>query len=341
VLGGRYGSDLAGQAAEHLYRYGDRAMHDLKLDEPTPRQEPWQVLATIRPYVAQGLTVSASRGYEARVAALAWEELHRRCPSRLRRAVVAAVARPTRWLVKAREDTRFCRTQLFGFSREVMWRLGGVLAEKGVLDDHRDVVDLTAEEVIGAFDATLPGTGLRELVMLRRTERARFARMPELPSLFSTAAGQPLTLALRNATPEVTIHPGGGGELRGLGSSGGVVRARARVVLDPDVSPEDCRGCVLIARETDPGWLFLMMVAEGLVVERGTMLSHTAITGRLLGVPTVVSVNGATTKIRDGDLVEIDGTVGTVRILDPETAVPEPPADTSRTVDLAAMEVNK
>jgi len=87
-------------------------------------------------------------------------------------------------------------------------------------------------------------------------------------------------------------------------------------VLHPSsVSPESCRDTVLVARETDPGWLFLMTVAKGMVVERGTLLSHTAITGRLLGVPTVVAVAGATTAIPDGALVELDCTAGTVRVV--------------------------
>ena len=93
------------------------------------------------------------------------------------------------------------------------------------------------------------------------------------------------------------------------------MRAPARLVLDPTVAPETCQDAILVARETDPGWLFLMMAAKGLIVERGTLLSHTAITGRLLGVPTVVAVPGATSRIPDGALIELDGTAGTVRIL--------------------------
>jgi pyruvate,water dikinase len=59
-----------------------------------------------------------------------------------------------------------------------------------------------------------------------------------------------------------------------------------------------------------------MLAAKGIVVERGSMLSHTAITGRKFGIPTVVSVPGATTRIRDGELIEIDGASGVVRRVD-------------------------
>src|SRR5262249_10141392 len=131
----------------------------------------------------------------------------------------------------------------------------------------------------------------------------------------------PLALALAAAVPveersaagETTV---GATVLHGLASSGGRVRARARLVLTPDITAESCRDAILVARETDPGWLFLMMAARGIVVERGTLLSHTAITGRLLGIPTIVAVPGATIRIRDGALLEMDGTTGTVRVLE-------------------------
>jgi rifampicin phosphotransferase len=76
-------------------------------------------------------------------------------------------------------------------------------------------------------------------------------------------------------------------EWRGLGSSSGVVRGIARVVLDPQPAIASTENMILIARETDPGWLFLMLTAKGIVVERGTMLSHTAITGRKFGIPAI------------------------------------------------------
>ncbi|WP_255205612.1 hypothetical protein [Actinomadura sp. BRA 177] len=90
-----------------------------------------------------------------------------------------------RWLIRTREDTRFCRTQLFGLSRTVLWRLGADLAEAGALDDPMDVLDLTVEEVIGAFDGTLPGSGpcgLRGLVAVRRAERDRHLDAPPPPA---------------------------------------------------------------------------------------------------------------------------------------------------------------
>jgi phosphohistidine swiveling domain-containing protein len=68
----------------------------------------------------------------------------------------------------------------------------------------------------------------------------------------------------------------------------------------------------LIAEMTDPGWVFLMVSAAGLVVEKGSLLSHTAIIGRELGIPTVVGVEGATELIHSGQVVQVNGQTGQI-----------------------------
>ncbi|HEX4705125.1 MAG TPA: PEP-utilizing enzyme, partial [Pseudonocardiaceae bacterium] len=314
LVAGRYGRAVAGAAVEHLRRYGDRAAGDLKLEQPTPRQRPWMLLDMVRPLVSQGRTVAASRAEERRVRQETEQALRLACRGRTRRLVLRGLASALRWCVKAREDTRFCRTELYGLSRRVFYRLGAELAEGGHIDSADDVIDLTAHEVLGAFEGTLPGSDLRGLVASRRADREHYATLPE-PSArqvttADTALSAPRPLATTNASGDDSEV------LHGLASCGGVVRARAKVVLRPSVPPEECRDRILIARETDPGWLFLMTVAKGLVVERGTLLSHTAITGRLLGVPTVVAVRDAISRIPDGAWVELDGSAGTVRVLD-------------------------
>ncbi|MFC3980469.1 PEP/pyruvate-binding domain-containing protein [Streptosporangium jomthongense] len=314
LVEGRYGSAIAGAAVAHLRRYGDRAAGDLKLEEPTPRQRPWMVLDMVRPFVRQGLTVAASRAEELRVRREAERELRERCPGLLRRTALRLLAAAMRGLVKAREDTRFCRTELYGLSRGVLFRLGAELAKAGHLDRADDVIDLTVQEVLGAFEGTLPGADLRPLAAHRRKEREFNETLPAPPSRLLTGEGLARDVGARRTEPRE--QEGDPRLLRGLASSAGLVRARAKVVPHPSIPPEACQDRILIARETDPGWLFLMSAARGLVVERGTLLSHTAITGRLLGVPTVVAVAGATTRIPDGALIELDGAAGTVRVLD-------------------------
>ena len=88
------------------------------------------------------------------------------------------------------------------------------------------------------------------------------------------------------------------------------------VVIDPNEVDKMGNDEILIAKETDPGWLFLMLASKGMVVERGSMLSHTAITGRKFGIPTIVSVPGVTRRIKNGDMIEIDGGRGTITVIE-------------------------
>lgn len=136
---------------------------------------------TIAPLVRRGATVAGSRADEARAAEEARRRLRAACRNPARRAVLHALLSLMRWFVRAREDTRFCRTQLFGLSREVLWRLGAELAAAGALDEAMDVLDLTADEVTGAFDGTLPGADLRGLAAVRRAERVRHLDVPLPP----------------------------------------------------------------------------------------------------------------------------------------------------------------
>ncbi|WNI19665.1 PEP/pyruvate-binding domain-containing protein [Actinacidiphila sp. ITFR-21] len=316
ITAGRHGADVAEEFGRHLATYGDRALHDLKLEVLTPRQEPWRILTTLRPFVIQGLTVEANVAAGAGARRQAGQALREACPNPLRRVVLGTLLASLRAGVKAREDTRFCRSQLYGVSRDVLWRLADRLVTAGVLDGAADIVHLQVEEVLGAFDGTLPETDLRAVVSRRKAESAGYADRPDLPAYFTLPAGVPVAVAL--AEQHVTTTDGElaqDGVLRGLASSSGKVRARALVVEDASVSPQSCVDRVLVAKETDPGWLALMMAAKGMVVERGSLVSHTAISGRLLGIPTVVAVPHAMTLIPDGSWVELDGDAGTVRLL--------------------------
>ena len=103
-----------------------------------------------------------------------------------------------------------------------------------------------------------------------------------------------------------------GGDLRlGTGCSRGAVTAPARVVRDPrrqTLHP----GEILVASNTDPGWIALFAGAAAIVVERGSLLSHSAIVSREMGIPCVVGIRDATRWIETGDIIEVDGGSGRV-----------------------------
>jgi pyruvate,water dikinase len=105
-------------------------------------------------------------------------------------------------------------------------------------------------------------------------------------------------------------------ELHGLGACAGRVVGMVRLVNDPaDVS--DFRpGEILLAQQTDVGWSPLFLVAGGVITELGGPLSHASIVAREFGIPAVVNVKRATSVLRTGDRVELDGEHGTVRLIE-------------------------
>jgi len=105
------------------------------------------------------------------------------------------------------------------------------------------------------------------------------------------------------------------GEFRkGQACSQGVVRGPVRIVRDPR-NTDIVSGEILVAQRTDPGWVTIFPLVTGMIMERGSLLSHSAIVARELCIPAVVGVENACSWLQDGDLVELDGAAGTIRRL--------------------------
>ena len=106
------------------------------------------------------------------------------------------------------------------------------------------------------------------------------------------------------------------GVLEGSPGSPGVVRGPARVVRSLSEAAEIQQGEVLVAETTAPPWTPLFATAAAVVTDTGGILSHCAVVAREYGIPAVVGTGRATSLIRDGQLVEVDGDSGTVRIIE-------------------------
>ncbi|WP_147305029.1 PEP-utilizing enzyme [Alkalilimnicola ehrlichii] len=295
----------------HIGRYGDRSMEELKMETPSLREDPAILFQGIRRLLGTTHASVTSDANEQALRAAAEAELDRHFGRfSVRKRILRRVVDELRRVVAHRENSRYCRSELFGLCKDIFARLGQYLADKGAIDDARDVFYLGIEEIMGYVDGTGLDERLQETVQRRREQVTEYNRQNVAES-FTTRGGLRDNSLFAEAEEET-------GELRGLGSSMGVARGRACVVHDPGSIDRLPENTILVAKETDPGWLFLMLAARGIVVERGSMLSHTAITGRKFGIPTVVGVPHATSRIPDGAELEIDGGNGFVRLLEKE-----------------------
>lgn len=294
----------------YLARFGDRCQNELKLESPTLHDDPLPLLRSIGhlalhpPSPADAQATAAGRQAEAQLqTALAGQPL--------RRAILRWVLGHARARVRDRENLRFERTRVFGRARQIFVELGRRFYAVDVLDQPRDIFYLPLDEVLGFVDGTTPSTELKALAALRKAEFARFAEDPAPAARFVTH-GMVHQGHDFQAEAEPTTAAPTGETLQGLGCCPGIVRGRARVVADP-LATQLAPGDILVAERTDPSWIMIMPAAAGLLVERGSLLSHAAIVARELGLPAIVGLAGVTRWLADGDWVEMDGRTGVVQ----------------------------
>jgi pyruvate,water dikinase len=104
-------------------------------------------------------------------------------------------------------------------------------------------------------------------------------------------------------------------ELRGHPGSAGTVRGVARVMKTIDDAEQLVAGDILVADATAPPWTPLFAIAAGVVTDTGGILSHCAVVAREYGIPAVVGCGDATKRLRDGQIIEVDGNAGVVRVV--------------------------
>jgi pyruvate,water dikinase len=209
-----------------------------------------------------------------------------------------------------RERTKATCVLTINEQRLDAFEIGRRLADTGALESPEQVYFLTLDELAMA---TRDGRVDLDRVRARTSAQRELERYQE-----------PL-IAIAGHIPPVEEWPLAGGvpapageveTISGAAASPGQATGRARVVHNAYADEPTRPGEVLVAPITDPGWMPLFVGAVAVVAEMGGELSHTMIVARDLGIPAVVGAVGATTAIRTGDLIVVDGSAGVVRILE-------------------------
>ncbi len=302
--------EFARELDRYLDLYGFRCMNELKLEESSLRDRPEIVLTFIRNYLVNDVRPQDEREAQIRVDA---ERRAFGSLSPLRRAVFRFVLKRARIGVRNRENMRFARTRIFGLVREVVRAMGRRMAEEGVLDAADDVFHLGLEELWDYVKGTALTSDLRGLAALRRKEFGEYRASPEIDERFETFGMAYHRNRFRSPAGAAGSQPADG-TLKGTPCSPGRVTRAVKVLQSPN---DDLRlnGEILVAARTDPGWVPLYPSISGLLIERGSILSHSAIVAREMGIPTIVGIRGLTNLVRTDDVVSMDGSTGVVEIV--------------------------
>jgi phosphohistidine swiveling domain-containing protein len=295
---------------EFLDRYGARAVGEIDLGRPRWRDDPGPVLETLSSYLEIEEPAHAPDVVFAAGAREA-ERLTAECVARAARGPLGFVRAPllrgavrrVRLLLGLREYHKFAMVRVLGAYREALLERGRELLERGVLEREDDVFFVPPEQLRRL--ARGERLDLAPEVAERRAEHARESSRRQIPRVL---------LSTGEAFYDGVAHAGEG-DLRGEGVSPGMVEGVVRVVLDPRgarLTPRE----ILVCPATDPGWTPLFLSASGLVMEMGGMMTHGSVVAREYGLPAVVGVHQATTRLRTGQRIRVDGTSGAITLLD-------------------------
>ena len=300
----------------YLEAFGDRCLGELKLETRTLRDDPLPLLRSLAA-AARPLPPPAAHPAPAPAPPPGHP---------LQRLLLGWLRRRLRRLLCERENLRFERTRVFGQARRILLELGRRLTALQLLDQADDVLFLEVEELLAVVEGTGTCSDLRALAGLRRAAFDRQRQAPALPRRF-----RPRGIPALDGPPPAGEGVGGGSggaagtaagpeQWQGLGCSPGQVRAPVVRVADPaawlhQARPDLGVRPILVAQSTDPGWVLLFPHAAGLLVERGSALSHVAIVAREVGLPMVTELAGISALLADGDEVQLDGCSGRVQRL--------------------------
>ncbi|CAI8037287.1 Prodigiosin synthesizing transferase PigC [Geodia barretti] len=285
-----------------LNKYGFRCINEQKLEENSLHDDPGFLVDMISGYVkTNSYSIANMEERETQIRCKAEETANNQLPIH-KRFLFNWVLYHARKAVKHRENMRFSRSKLFGIYRELFRAIGNSLVSLGLLTDRQDVFYLTMEELFAFVDGRAVTNNLSELAQVRKREFDSYRKGLPPPERF-------MTRGAREGSSDPNV-------LTGTPCCPGVVEGTVRVVTSIQQT-EGLDGEILVTARTDPGWVPLYPLCSGLVIERGSLLSHSAVVARELGLPTIVGVTGGLMKrLKTGMRVHIDAGRGKLTILD-------------------------
>jgi pyruvate,water dikinase len=305
LSGGREAREAIGAWLE---RYGMRCVGEIDVTRPRWDERPATLVPMLLGHIKSFEAGASARRFEqGRQAALEKEqELLKRLrasPDGERKAEeTKRMVDRVRTFIGYREYPKYGMVSRFFVYKQALLEEAERLVRAQVLGDREDIFFLTFQEL---HDVVRKGRV--DGLLIRQRQDAFRSYQALSPPRVLTSDGEALAGAYRRDDVPA-------GALVGLAVSAGTIEGRARVILDLAEAELEA-GDILVTAYTDPSWTPLFVAIKGLVTEVGGLMTHGAVIAREYGVPTVVGVEHATRRIRDGQRIRVHGTDGYVELL--------------------------
>lgn len=310
-------SDINREFNRYLDNYGVRSIDEMKLESISVKDNPVFCISMIQNYLHTSIPdPEKQQQHEQDIRAKAERVLKERLKTRnvlsfpIKLPLYKWVLKNTRNAIKNRENQRFARAEAYSLIRSMVKAVGKNWQAKGIIENVDDIFYLEIEEVWSFIGGTSTSTHLQKLINVRRQEFEAYRLSNPEDHIETYGEVYTNTNIFGKEIPrekEETL-------LKGLGCCRGIVEKKVQVIIKPDSSVR-LNGEIMVAKQTDPGWVVLFPSVSGLIIEKGSMLSHSAIVAREMGIPTVVGVKNATRILRTGDTVRLNGATGDIKIV--------------------------
>ncbi len=289
---------------EFIYKFGHRGIHELCIESPRFYENPEAILKIIKSYITAGMVSPEdiiSRQKKIREDAI--ENIMKSKVSYFKKILFKKFLNDYTHLMSLREENKYHLVMTGALSRRHILEIGRRFAEREVIDEQSDIYFLTIPEIKKRLSGEI--FDCKKLVEERKVERDRNSKYI-VPDFF---IGEFKPETVKEKCKELKQV------FTGYAASSGIVQGRARIIHSPEEFGRFKAGEILVAPTTDPMWTNLFPIAKAVVTEMGGVLSHASIVAREYGTPCVVNVEGIVDALKDGDLIEVDGTTGLVRLL--------------------------
>ena len=292
----------------YLEDFGERCMGELKLETISYSQDPTLFISILKNHLASDLTTVTNNGRHNTTRITAEEKVVTTFLNKpFKKWWFNKVLHMARDLVSNRENLRYERTRAYGIVRKMLTAIGHQMVLDKKLQNHRDIFYLELEELLNIDSYN--NWEVTKLVNQRKSTFAAYNTQPDPQDRFYTAGHDYNDAAIYSSENMEAIT----GDLQGIGCCSGQVKAKVQVIKDPS-EIDSLNGDILVTRSTDPGWVTLFPTASAVIVEKGSLLSHSAIVCREMGIPCIVSVDNLLRTLKTGDEIIMDGSTGIIQL---------------------------
>ena len=281
----------------YIKNYGDRNIEELKLESKTFRTSPIILVKKIIEY-------SNDNNLDTYLSLNVDKDLDIKISSKLKKYLKNAEDG-----IRAREKSRLARSKLYGYMRSIVLSISENFVNEKIIENVDDIFYLYYNEIEDVINSK--NVDLKSIISSRKNEYKMYEMLPSYTRIiFSSKVFNKKHENINNDVIKINND-----ELIGIACSSGIVQGQVVVINSNNIQDVDVKGKIIVTKMTDPGWIYLIAKAIGLISEKGSLLSHSAIISRELQKPAIVGVKNVTKILKDNDYVRLDADKGVIEII--------------------------